>query len=196
MLKKVSAKFFSIVLVQLLSIFTCIFGNQVPCPPYWTSFGPFGCFFFARYAGPMDYDTAQEYCQHLYPGGSLAEIHDVKTQYFLMGAITSMGLKSIYDQWWLGADDKFVEGTWYWKSSKKLYPNPQAFHYFGTGEPNNVKEEDCVEMLGLYTQNYVGEWITNYHWNDIGCELKKLPLCHVKLDEDRYARFTNNEGKK
>ena len=63
--------------------------------------GPHGCFHFGFHVRPMTYYKARLYCQHLYPGTSLAEITSNVTQYLITGAMAYYGYLS--QSWWIGA---------------------------------------------------------------------------------------------
>ena len=49
----------------------------------------------------MNYYQARLYCQHLYPGTSLAEITSNVTQYLLTGAMAYYGF--LAQSWWIGS---------------------------------------------------------------------------------------------
>ncbi|XP_053548063.1 pulmonary surfactant-associated protein D [Bombina bombina] len=64
---------------------------------------------------------------------------------------------------YLGITDKHVEGIFKYIAGDKI-----SFTNWNLGEPNNNKEEDCVEIQD------------NGKWNDIPCSLLRLVICEFQ----------------
>ena len=75
--------------------------GQRYCPDHWLNLGPHGCFHFGVHLRPMNYYQARLYCQHLYPGTSLAEITSNVTQYLITGAMAYNGF--LVQSWWIAS---------------------------------------------------------------------------------------------
>merc|ERR1712110_634825 len=52
----------------------------------------------------------------------------------------------------------------------KLPSAPLAFNGWGSGEPNNVEEEDCVQVSGLH----------GLRWNDMKCSATGPSICQIE----------------
>merc|ERR1711962_562562 len=64
---------------------------------------------------------------------------------------------------WIGLDDRAKEGTFKWNDGTAL----SGYRNFHNGEPNNLKNEDCVHI-----------WYNN-QWNDRNCNKKTKFLCEI-----------------
>ncbi|KAH3817276.1 hypothetical protein DPMN_118809 [Dreissena polymorpha] len=64
----------------------------------------------------------------------------------------------------LGATDKLTEGHWVWENTQQAV----GFQDWHQGEPNNSKEEDCLE---IYRSS----------WNDINCTNKQGIVCEFDI---------------
>ncbi|XP_030643624.1 C-type lectin domain family 4 member E-like [Chanos chanos] len=74
-------------------------------------------------------------------------------------------LTSLKANVWIGLTDSVTEGNWNWVDGK-----PLTTEYWMAGEPNNVKEEDCVEILGPPKND-------EKNWNDRSCDYKRKYVC-------------------
>ena len=77
-------------------------------------------------------------------GGYLSILND---------AAENMFVQSINSRPHLGACDADTEGNWQWLDGSSL-----TYVSWSAGEPNNMNDEDCLELA--YTGGY---------WNDIWC---------------------------
>jgi hypothetical protein len=96
--------------------------------------------------------------------GSVASIH-CENQNDNVVNLSSPVSETIY----IGLNDINDEGQFVWSDGSS-----EDFHYWNTGEPNNVGDEDCVEV---YT--------TTGKWNDISCSIYKPAI--YKLPEKPYG---------
>ncbi len=85
--------------------------------------------------------------------GSLATITSSEEQAFLNTLFTSA------QQYWIGASDAAVEGSWQWVSSTSPESGePLSYFNWFRDEPNNQGNEDYI----------VANWAEIGRWNDVG----------------------------
>ena len=132
-------------------------GGMEPCPcPRRTHAGH--SYLFCR--GAYDQAMGQTRCGSV--GYALATIGDAAEQAFVWGQISS----GTPDDWWIGLDDRAVEGTHVWPDGSPL----GTYRAWATDQPDNgglaPVEEDCVEM----------SFSAGGRWNDLGCEIGYLSV--------------------
>ena len=72
-------------------------------------------------------------------------------------------------RYWIGLSDSFKEKDWRWTDKTRL----TGYKNWGSGQPNNFFNQDCVAMLkGTYHFVYF-----NVKWNDEDCSLKLGFIC-------------------
>ena len=129
------------------------------CDKGWESFQSH-CYFFGH--DKKTWDEAKDFCQA--QNSSMAEIEAENELQFV--AKTSEA-----EYFWVGANDRAVEGQFIWYSSKQ--PVPQDYWY--RGEPNNSEgDENCAE---LYTYpKYLGKLNDQqcYELRSYACEKNKF----------------------
>jgi Lectin C-type domain len=122
---------------------------------------------------PVNWDWAKMFCQQA--GYSLVTINDASEEAFLQTQEFHRGLYN----WWIGANDKGIEGSWGWSNGTSSYAN------WYPGEPNNGGNgEDCAvdrfswKVGGIYDER----------WNDSPCEMEFPFIC------ERDSAPTVNQG--
>jgi hypothetical protein len=104
---------------------------------------------------------SRDYCTAPARGYYLATVNNLDEQDMLLDAL------SAYDNtFWIGLNDIGSEDNFTWVNGESA-----TFRAWSWGEPNNVGNEDCVEM------NWAGEGI--HDWNDAKCNLKRYFLCEA-----------------
>jgi len=84
---------------------------------------------------------------------------------------------------WVGGSDIAKEGTWMWVNGRKITKN-----YWRKGEPNNVRNEDCIAA------NWWKESGSNpFGWNDYQCHQKHAYACELthwdRLEDGKQVAF-------
>ncbi|XP_067449726.1 galactose-specific lectin nattectin-like [Thunnus thynnus] len=128
------------------------------CPPGWTQFGS-RCFIFFRIA--RAWTDAERTC--ISAGGNLASIHSADENSFLRNLVIRVTGHCLHT--WIGGFDAVKEGTWMWTDGSRF-----DYRRWGTGEPNNVGVENCIEM------NFRGSF-----WNDGRCSWTRPFVCAKDL---------------
>lgn len=101
---------------------------------------------------PRSWDQAGALCDSL--GYGLVTINDDAEEKFLQSFEGTSA-------WWIGYNDIQTEGTFLWRNGTSSYTR------WGSGEPDNYLNEDCVE------ENY-----SNTHlWNDAPCSTPFYFIC-------------------
>jgi len=89
-------------------------------------------------------------------GLQLASVHSAAENALLVTAAAGNSV-------WIGGTDAASEGTWEWSPSG----TPLMYTKWDPGEPNNMGNEDCVEVHA------------NGGWNDISCALHRKYVCET-----------------
>lgn len=118
---------------------------------------------------PVSWEAAQAYCS--IAGYHLVTVDDAAEESFLETQGYFRGL----DNWWIGYNDRGIEGSWIWAYGWSSYTN------WAPGEPNNAAAEpgeDCAE-----DSSYLAG-----AWNDLTCNSERPFIC------EREALATGNRG--
>ena len=106
------------------------------CKEPWVIYGS-SCYLWS--SNRKTWANAQQSC--ITEGGHLVEIDDTQERDFLLQAYQDKRHFPV----WIGSNDKEIEGTFVWLTSKKTVP----MEYFYPGEPNDDGGiEDCLQMYG------------------------------------------------
>ncbi|XP_044207430.1 galactose-specific lectin nattectin-like, partial [Thunnus albacares] len=142
------------------------------CPPGWTQFGS-RCFIFFRIARAWTDAEVSDATKTIIPlftlrtcisaGGNLASIHSADENSFLRNLVIRVTGHCLHT--WIGGFDAVKEGTWMWTDGSRF-----DYRRWGTGEPNNVGVENCIEM------NFRGSF-----WNDGRCSWTRPFVCAKDL---------------
>ncbi|XP_043832102.1 C-type lectin domain family 17, member A [Dromiciops gliroides] len=122
------------------------------CPKNWLPFRG-SCYFFSTMT--KSWDAANIFCIENY--SHLVIISSTEEQNFLIKARNSIRT------YWLGLTDREVEGVWQWLDGSSI-----TLSFWKLGEPNNMRNEDCVIML------------LDGQWNDAYCDLNTYWICEGK----------------
>jgi hypothetical protein len=112
------------------------------------------------------WEEAQAYCS--VNGYNLVTINDSAEEAFLA---THEAARSLND-WWIGYNDKGLEGSWIWANGASTYTN------WDTAQPDNSNNEDCA------TDRFYGR----EGWNDWPCDSTHPFIC------ERDSVPTSNRG--
>ncbi|XP_045146326.1 CD209 antigen-like protein C isoform X2 [Echinops telfairi] len=137
------------ILQQLTWLNASLAGLCRPCAWNWEVFRN-NCYFLSQ--TPTTWDTAASNCQGL--GAQLVIIDSADEQDFLKFWSTGK-----YERTWIGLTDVHSEGKWHWVDN-----TPLKTSFWIKGEPNNIGEEDCVELL-------------KGGWNDSPCNTNNFWIC-------------------
>uniref|UniRef100_A0A3B3HZY8 C-type lectin domain-containing protein n=1 Tax=Oryzias latipes TaxID=8090 RepID=A0A3B3HZY8_ORYLA len=132
----------------------CLFllsGRKPGCPSGWISFG-FSCYFFSE--EKKSWDEAREFCRTT--EADLVVINSKEENYFLF-RVKPYHFKPV----WIGLTDKVQEGTWKWVDG-----SPLTLKFWEENQPDDYKEEDCVQI-----RHAAGSW------NDFSCETSMRWIC-------------------
>jgi len=163
-------------------------GGDGDCPntpldyPGMTFIGEFNETFYYRSNNTFTYTEAQAIAESF--GGILAEINSLAENNFLRDRIGS-------GNHWIGLNDLNNEGQFVYTSSG----NPATFFNWNSGEPNNLGNEDAVEMLSS------GRWNDNQltHSRDffmeVSCDIPSNTLgCQGRYTNNLLALYDFTEG--
>ncbi|XP_051898113.1 C-type lectin domain family 10 member A-like isoform X2 [Pristis pectinata] len=124
--------------------------NPRPCPEQWTRFKK-NCYQFS--SRTKTWVDAQKSCAS--EDAHLVVINNVEEQGFLR--------KQIQNQYhWIGLSDSVSEGDWRWVDGTDYV---SSVKFWRNGEPNNLKNEDCGQML------------RDGNWNDMPCQESHQWIC-------------------
>lgn len=130
--------------------------NNIVCPlPYFLLVNR--CFSF-HLEERKNWDDARQTCKR--QGGDLANPFNTSQLIEEIRSTTQVGV-------WMGAIDRESEGSWVTLSGQ---PIPSSFTLWRDGEPNNKKEEDCMEVGGDRSD-----------YNDISCDRELAFVCEFFL---------------
>lgn len=153
-------------------------GPSVPFPPSPPTLS------YSFHTGPETWSGAVGRCAAL-GGQQLAIVRNEHDQ----GALASLLAGETAPFVWVGASDSTHEGTWRWVDGA---PIPTSFQAWGTHQPVDVGNEDCMAlvrpMLPLPVPRRVGlihAWSSpapqyrpdNWRWYDVGCDTMSAYLC-------------------
>lgn len=106
--------------------------------------------------GPLNRFAARDFC--LDHGADLTSIDGLPEDSFVRSNLTG----SL--DWFIGLEDLAVEGTWEWSDG-----SPTVYFAWAPGEPNNLDNENCVELA----------LEDSYNWNDTNCENIQSFVCEA-----------------
>jgi len=112
--------------------------------------------------------AAEIFCQG--EGGHLASVHSGATNDFVWGMMKRTNLNRI----WIGGTDTGKEGVWKWTDC-----TPWDFTVWGTGEPSNTGDEDCLEVYQFNDQHE--NKVADKKWNDDKCSKEFGFVCSKKI---------------
>ncbi|XP_033107417.1 macrophage mannose receptor 1-like isoform X2 [Anneissia japonica] len=130
------------------------------CAPGWIGYGN-NCYRINEVSTTKQLKTwseASSFCRA--QGGNLASFHTSAEEKFIKNAAKVADSATGY---WIGLSDQTKENGFTWTDG-----TPVDYTNWENGEPNNVNEEDCVEMF-FSTRN----------WNDIGCDRTRHWVCKI-----------------
>ena len=125
-----------------------------PCPPLFQQNDSLkSCYHFSQ--SELSWRQARQQCLDMQ--AYLVEVESKEEDDFIRASIAARGGSSH----WLGGSDTLREGIFKWSHSG------QAFTYtnWQSGQPNNVRNQDCVEAY------------PDRKWNDIPCARTRLFIC-------------------
>ena len=148
--------------IPAASYFSAASPTTSPCRGGYTlQFGDY-CYAYAHES--KTWTDAETVCRAL--GGFLPEVFSREQNEFLRGIAAQHGGLSI----WIGGNDIFVEGQWFWSTSGNpirnftdWYPT-QPDNY----SPDGYATENCLEING-----------NQFHWNDALCDARQPFICQI-----------------
>ncbi|XP_077862718.1 perlucin-like [Saccoglossus kowalevskii] len=100
-------------------------------------------------------------------GGHLAKIENAEDQSYIVGLIGQSGLSPLTYGWYIGLNDRAIEGTRVWEDGSSLV----GYTNWHPTEPNDGGNwgngEDCTEISRDY----------NFKWNDVACSSSLFAIC-------------------
>ena len=121
---------------------------------------------------PRTWQDARAYCQA--NGYDLVTINSSAEEAFLEAEERNRGLYN----WWIGLNDRSVEGAWSWSASSSSYTN------WYPGEPNDyAANEDCA--LDRYRTGSGN--IESEQWNDDNCGLSYNFICERSFNQSSFS---------
>ncbi|XP_066217205.1 CD209 antigen [Saccopteryx leptura] len=119
------------------------------CPWNWEFFRE-SCYFFSR--SQNTWKGSVSACEDM--NAQLVIIDNAEEQKFLQSWDIRNNKRT-----WIGLSDQHHEGSWHWVDNTPLH-----LSFWKEGEPNNVEDEDCVELRGD-------------GWNDSKCNAEYFWIC-------------------
>ena len=136
-----------------------------PCVPPFITPGTSGCYYVTT-AVPVNFTAARSLCSD--QGGRLVEIDSKEKQDEIFEYLTA-GPSFQTDNFWIGATDEAVEGSWVWSTSGR----PVTFTNWRAGEPSNWSaNQHCGRLVRLNHAN-AGKW------EDVECNQLIMTLCEI-----------------
>ncbi|XP_052770967.1 CD209 antigen-like protein C [Mya arenaria] len=123
------------------------------CGQFWFTHGSY-C--YKAVSTLQTWVDSRDNCRSL--DAELASVTDVCEHAFLVGFLTSLEWETKYV--WLGVNDAIEQGTWNWLSRE-----PFVFSAFGTGQPDDTSDQDCLSMEA------------RFGWRDLPCSQSRRSLC-------------------
>jgi hypothetical protein len=149
-----------------------------------TAYNPANGHLYSTTTTATTYVTARN--QAVAAGGWLASIESAAEQAFIASAFSSvLATQSV----WIGLNDLAVEGSFVWESGASVIPGV-SYTNWQPGEPNNLGDEDAVEMLTNADSN---------RWNDRNASSTRIAIIEIppttnpangRLCHLTYATFT------
>ncbi|XP_041355999.1 perlucin-like [Gigantopelta aegis] len=118
------------------------------------------CYRFSPKSAVGTWDECKAYCQSM--NSYLVIITSAEEDKFIREYLLQNTTNSDY---WIGANDQQVEGQFQWMSAGSHKPVNYTNWYHG--QPDNIDEEDCVELKGKY----------GFLWNDNKCNKRAGFIC-------------------
>ena len=140
------------------------------CPNGWTPNGA-SCYKFET-SRQQSWDNARSAC--LAMSADLVSIGNAQEQAF----IVSEARKHDEDQFWIGFNDKRVEGKFEWSNG-----SPATYTYWNSGEPNNLYNEDCAEL----------DKHKRYKWNDLRCTHALFFICERARGKEKLINCYDHQ---
>ena len=131
------------------------------CPPPWTTFQKH-CYMLVDQK--MPWLDAEHYCQMLSRPGKmvhLASIHSAEENSFISEYVKKVPTSS--GSFWIGYNDRQREKHFKWTDGSNV-----TYDNWNAGEPNNIRDEDCVE-----------KYYSKQTWNDRRCSKQLTFVCKI-----------------
>jgi hypothetical protein len=125
-----------VVLILLAVMFATASLRPVPAQADYVGGGGFEGSHYAVITDHLTWHDANDFCGDLVDGGHLVTIGSAEENEYVFNLIRELA-PDLTDQWWLGATDEAVEGTWVWVTGE-----PFDYTNWGPGEPNNSHPDD------------------------------------------------------
>ncbi|XP_076015976.1 galactose-specific lectin nattectin-like [Genypterus blacodes] len=144
-------------LITLISVALFASAQGSMCPCGWSQFKHY-CYLLR--SSVLNMPDAEADC--LSRGGHLASYHSNEEAQFVINLFKKSGEHD--PRTWTGLHDALRESLFFYTDGSVFSYKPWA-----NGEPNNLHEEDCVEMYA------------SGHFNDISCAVKRKFVCSIHL---------------
>ncbi|XP_048251020.1 perlucin-like [Haliotis rufescens] len=145
---------------MLLCTLVSVDAVSSPCPLGFVEHKK-SCYWFSKTLA--NFAEARSYCQYF--GSHLAKVTSKDEDDFVRGHAARHGKAANY---WLGATDLNVEGTWLWEGQQAMdYSN------WSRSQPDNGGgAEHCLDIKQIYE---------SYLWNDENCNTGVNFICEKEL---------------
>ena len=114
------------------------------CPDGWDYFNGY-CYLTSSVCAP--WVTAVSNCSAM--NSHLVTVHNQEENVYIQHRHNG-------ERSWIGLNDRSVEGSFVWINKEII-----SFQFWAPQQPNNLKNEDCVHVLGAED---------GYSWNDVSCD--------------------------